>query len=181
MRYANGFDTVTGDARDNEIIVMGETGATLDGGAGDDFIHAGAGDDTFLFGRGSGADRVVDNAVSWPNGVDPAITDHDVVQFGANIDADQLWFEQVGDDLRVSVIGTADSITVVDWYSSGVYLPGENRIDEFKTHSGEALLKSQVDNLVSAMAAFSPPPMGQLTLDQPRSDALGSLIAASWQ
>ncbi len=81
----------------------------------------------------------------------------------------------------MSEIGTADSITVVDWYSSGVYLPGENRIDEFKTHSGEALLKSQVDNLVSAMAAFSPPPMGQLTLDQPRSDALGSLIAASWQ
>jgi len=179
--YEFGYDRVFGDARDNDIVVMGDHGAIIDGGAGDDSITGGGGDDVFTFGRGSGADRVLDYAVSWPDGVTPAVTDHDVVQFGADISADQLWFEQVYDDLRVSVIGTTDSVTVAGWFSEGYHVIDENRIDEFKTHSGEALLKSQVDNLVSAMAAFSPPPMGQLTLDQPRSDALGSLIAASWQ
>jgi Ca2+-binding RTX toxin-like protein len=176
-----GHDRVFGDARNNDIVVMGEHGAIIDGGAGDDFITGGGGDDVFVIGRGSGADRVVDYAVSWPDGVTPTVTDYDIVQFGADISADQLWFEQVGNDLRVSVIGTADSVTVTGWYETGYHVADELRIDEFKTHSGEALLKSQVDNLVSAMAAFSPPPMGQLTLDQQRADALGSLIAASWQ
>lgn len=87
----------------------------------------------------------------------------------------------MGSDLRVSVIGTADSMTVAGWYAQGQHVADQNQIDEFKTLSGESLIKSQVDNLVSAMAAFSPPPMGQFTLDQTRANALGTVIAASWQ
>ena len=43
------------------------------------------------------------------------------------------------------------------------------------------LLDSQVQNLVSAMASFSPPAMGQTTLPQNYADALNPVIAANWQ
>jgi hypothetical protein len=42
------------------------------------------------------------------------------------------------------------------------------------------LLSSQVDALVSAMAAFSPPPPGQTTLTPEQQSALSPVIAANW-
>lgn len=169
----DGNDSISGMGG-NDSIVTGNGNDLLRGGLGDDTLVAGNGDDIIVFGRGDGADLVLGKSSSWLN-------DHDTVQFETGIDHDQLWFEQVGDDLRVSLIGTGDSITVADWYLVGSLEPDQYRLDEFKTQTGESLLKSQVDNLVSAMAAFSPPPMGQFTLDQTRANALGTVIAASWQ
>ena len=42
------------------------------------------------------------------------------------------------------------------------------------------LLSSQVDALVSAMAAFAPPPAGQMTLAANYQTALSPVLAASW-
>ncbi|MCR9214680.1 MAG: hypothetical protein NXI13_13255 [Proteobacteria bacterium] len=36
----------------------------------------------------------------------------DTLKLTAGIDYDQLWFEQTGDDLLISVIGSSDQITV---------------------------------------------------------------------
>ncbi|MGE4237665.1 putative Ig domain-containing protein [Hydrogenophaga sp.] len=169
----DGNDTING-LGGNDVIVAGNGNDMLDGGSGDDTLVGGSGNDTILFGRGGGADLVTGGSETW-------LSDQDIVQFGADVAREQLWFEQVGNDLRVSIIGTTDSITVPRWYPQGSQAQDEHRIDEFRTMGGEALIKSQVDSLVSAMAAFSPPPMGQFTLDQQRADALGTQIAASWQ
>jgi Ca2+-binding RTX toxin-like protein len=175
---ANGFDRVFGNALDNQIEASSAGGVIFDGGVGNDRYVAGHGDDVFLLNRGSGNDRVFENSVQ---ALDYGDTTHDIVQFGSDIDIDQLWFQKDGDHLKVSVIGTSDSITVEGWFNAGPYGGYEYRIDEFKTQGGDTLLKYQVDNLVSAMAAFSPPPMGQLTLDQQRANELGAVIAANWQ
>ncbi|MFM5727814.1 hypothetical protein ACET8R_14715 [Aeromonas veronii] len=39
----------------------------------------------------------------------------------------------------------------------------------------------QVDNLVSAMAAFGAPAGGEISLSQVQRDQLNAVIAASWQ
>jgi hypothetical protein len=43
------------------------------------------------------------------------------------------------------------------------------------------LLNSQVDALVSAMAAFSPPSAGQTSLPANYQSALNTVLAANWK
>lgn len=54
-------------------------------------------------------------------------------------------------------------------------------VEQFKTSDGKTLLDSQVQNLVSAMAAFSPPVAGQTTLSASYAAALNPVIVANWQ
>ena len=51
----------------------------------------------------------------------------------------------------------------------------------YKTSDGKTLLDSNVQNLVQAMASFSPPAMGQTTLPPAYASQLNSMIAANWQ
>ena len=77
--------------------------------------------------------------------------------------------------LEVSIIGTDDTVRLNSWYGSTPM-----RIDAFETSGGQTLLSSQVDQLVQAMVAFSPPPPGQIALSQNQSAALTPVLAASW-
>jgi Ca2+-binding RTX toxin-like protein len=124
----------------------------------------GAGNDTYLVGRGSESDVVADNA-----GLG------DQIIFGQSIDTDQLWFRHVGNNLEVAVIGGTDKVTVQNWYTGTV-----NHVEQFKTAQGQILLDTQVENLVTAMAAFAPPAAGQTTLSQTTRDALTPVLAANW-
>ena len=87
-----------------------------------------------------------------------------------------MWFRQVSNNLEVSVIGTADKFTINSWYAGAA-----NHVEQFKTSNGKTLLDSQVQNLVSAMAAFAPPAAGQTTLPSNYQTALAPVIAANWQ
>lgn len=100
----------------------------------------------------------------------------DTLAFGPEVTADQLWFRRVSSDLEVNVIGSSDKVTISNWYSGSAY-----HIEQFKTADGKQLLDSEVENLVSAMAAFSPPTSGQSTLPQNYRDALEGVIAANWK
>ncbi len=100
----------------------------------------------------------------------------DKILFGQGVDFDQLWFQQMGSDLAVSIIGTEDTVTIQDWY-----LGAEYQVESFRTNSNDRLLAAQVDQLVSAMSSFAPPAAGQLELSDEYRTALGSDIAASWQ
>jgi len=97
------------------------------------------------------------------------------VQFASGIADDQLWFSQQGANLVVSVIGTAETETLTNWYY-GAYF----QVADFKTSDGRALQASQVNNLVNAMASFSPPAMGQMTLSPSVASQLEPVIAANW-
>ncbi|WP_427500878.1 calcium-binding protein [Methylomonas sp. MED-D] len=158
----------TGNGLDN--IIYGNAAAnTLRGGAGTDTLRGSTGNDTYVLGRGYGADTVVEN--------DATVGNTDVAQFLTGVSADQLWFVHAGNNLEVSIIGTSDKLVVQNWYSGSA-----NHVEQFKTTDGNlTLLDSQVESLVSAMAAFAPPSSGQTTLPTNYQTALAPVIAANWQ
>ncbi len=163
----NGVDNLQG--QDGNDTLFGQAGNdTLDGGAGNDTLDGGEGNDTYVLKAGSGADTMYDNDSSTGN--------TDVLSIGAGITASQLWFRQVDSSLEVSIIGRTDKSTISNWYAGSAY-----HIEQFKTAGGKTLLDSQVDALVSAMAAFAPPSAGQTTLPADYQAALAPVIAANWK
>jgi len=181
-----GADTLQGGAGD-DLLNGGDGADMLQGGAGNDVLEGGAGNDilaggiydtwngyywgygndTYLFGRGAGQDTIIDN--------DSTTGNTDTLSVGEGVNFDQLWFRRVGSALEVSIIGTSDKSTVSNWYSGSAY-----QLEQFKTADGKVLLNSQVDALVSAMAAFAPPPAGQTTLAANYQTALNPVLAANW-
>lgn len=159
-------NTITGNAGNNTLS-GGAGNDTLDGKAGTDTLVGGAGNDTYKLGRGYGADTISEN--------DATVGNTDVAVFDIGIAADQLWFLKVGNNLEVDIIGTSDKFTLTNWYLSSQY-----HLEQFKTSDGKTLLDSQVQNLVSAMAAFAPPPAGQTTLNDAQQNALLPVISANW-
>jgi Ca2+-binding RTX toxin-like protein len=165
----------TGNALDNILIGNSQantlTGAAgndiLDGREGNDKLLGGIGSDTYVLGRGYGHDTIVEN--------DATAGNWDVASFGPGISADQLWFEKKGNSLEVTVIGTSDVFTVAEWFKGSQY-----HVEEFVTNDGKVLMDSQVQNLVSAMAAFQAPAAGQTTLSPAYQNALEGVIAANW-
>ena len=146
----------------NNILTGNAGNDTLDGGAGADTLAGGTGDDTYVLGSGYGSDTVQEN------------DGHDVLQLmGAS--ANQIWLRKVSNNLEVSIIGTSDKMTISNWYLGAQY-----HVEEFKTSDGRTLLDSQVQNLVQAMAGFSPPAAGQTTLPKNYADSLSLVIAANW-
>jgi hypothetical protein len=167
--------SATGNAIDNVLVgnaagnvISGEAGDDrIDGGAGADTLIGGTGSDTYVLGRGYGADLLQENDATPGNA--------DVLTFLSGIGADQIWFHHVGNDLQVSIIGTSDKATLQNWYLGSQY-----HIEEFKTSDGKTLLDSKVQDLVNAMAAFTPPAAGQTSLPASYQATLLPIIAADW-
>ncbi|MDY0874496.1 cadherin domain-containing protein [Dongia rigui] len=153
---AGGNDTLDG-AGGNDILI---------GGAGNDTLIGGAGADEFRFGRGGEADTI--DAHDTDGGADK-------LAILTGVSADQLWFTQSGNDLIVSMIGTNDRATIQGWYSSA-----DNKLDRIQLADGRYASASDVEQLRSAMAAFSPPPLGQLNLDPTTKQSLQPTLAAAW-
>jgi Ca2+-binding RTX toxin-like protein len=166
-QYAYGAATLFG-GEGNDVLWASAGDDRLDGGPGNDQLDGGAGADTYLFGRGADRDTVYDRQ-STPSEVD-------VLELGANISPEELWFQREGNDLEVSVIGTGDSMTLSRWYESEAY-----HIEQFQTAQGQVLLHTQVESLVAAMAAFAPPRAGESALPPEIRDQLEPVLAASWQ
>lgn len=162
-----GVDNMSGKGGNDTIYGYGGNDI-LDGGTGNDTLQGGMGDDTYCFGRGYGSDTIVEN--------DATAGNTDVALFTAGIAADQLWFKRTGKSLEVSIIGTGDTLSIQNWYSGS-----QCHVEQFKTADGKVLLDSQVNALVSAMAAFTPPASGQTTLPPDYQTALAPVIAANWQ
>ena len=164
----DGDDTLLGQQGDD--LVYGGTGNDiLNGGTGIDTLVGGIGNDTYRLGRGYDADTVVENDATTGN--------TDIAQFLTGVAADQIWFQQVGNNLETSIIGTSDKLVIQDWY-----LGSANHVEQFKTTDGaKTLLDSNVQNLVNAMASFAPPAAGQTTLPTNYQTSLAPVIAANWQ
>ena len=109
----------------------------------------GAGNDTYRLGRGYGTDSVQED--------DATAGNTDVLQFLSGIATDQIWLRKVSNNLEVSIIGTSDKLSSTNWYLGSQY-----HVEQFKTSDGKTLLDSQVQNLVSAMAAFHHRQRGRL-------------------
>ena len=156
----------TGNSINNTIV--GNSGSNvLIGGAGNDLILGGAGNDIYYWGLGEGADTIIDS--------DATVGNTDILTVYSGVARDQLWFKHVGNNLEVSIIGTADKVTINNWYSGS-----NNYVEQIKTATGDVLSSSNVENLVAAMAVFSLRPAGDTTLTPAEHTALDSVIAASW-
>lgn len=202
-QYMRGFSAASAlnGAGGNDTLV-GNTGSdTLDGGDGNDSIYGSDGDDTLIGGSGadlllgeSGADTYLGGA--GPDTLsDSSTASNDIYVWGrgegidtlsdsggtdrldilAGVTEDQIWLRKVGNNLELSVIGTSDSLTINGWYTSTA-----NQVESFKLADGQALLASQVQQLVDAMASFAPPAAGQTTLPANYQTALNPVIAPSW-
>ena len=99
-----------------------------------------------------------------------------MLRFGGDIDANELWFRQVGTDLEISTDNPADKVSIKGWYSSNAA-----RVERVESGDGKVLLDSQVQNLVDAMAAFAPPAGGSSNLTPEQKAQLEVVIAANWQ
>jgi len=160
-------NTLIGNASNN-ILDAKAGNDILNGGAGTDTLKGGTGNDTYILGRSYGNDTIIEN--------DSTVGNTDIAQFGSGITTEQLWFQHVGNNLEVSVIGSSDKFTIQNWYSGSAY-----HVEQFKTSDGKVLMDTQVDALVSAMATFTAPAAGQTTLPDSYRTTLAPVIAANWQ
>lgn len=93
-----GVDKLYGDAGDD----------TLDGGSGDDIIDGGLGNDTYIFGKGSGRDTITDTDTTDGN--------IDIIKLGTDITPADIKLQRIGEDLKISINGTIDTLTVKNWF-----------------------------------------------------------------
>ncbi|MGZ2749271.1 S8 family serine peptidase [Burkholderia stagnalis] len=96
------------------------------------------------------------------------------VKFGSDVAADHLWFRHVGQDLDISVIGSAEKVVLRDWYASSPHQA------DITSGDGKTVSNFNVEKLVQAMAAFSPPAAGATSLTPNQQAALQPVLAANW-
>jgi Ca2+-binding RTX toxin-like protein len=151
---------------DADLIDGGAGNDKLRGGKGNDYLLGGDGSDTYYFAAGDGQDSI--------NNLSNTPADNDILSI-EGITRDNLWLSRQGDSLVIDVRGSADSVTVQDWYANSA-----QRLDAVQA-GGSTLYANQIDNLVSAMAAFGAPAGGEINLSQVQRDQLNAVIAANWQ
>lgn len=172
-----GNDALYGDKGD-DYLNGGCGDDTLDGGKGHNTLIGGAGNDVLILGE-DGENTILFNL---GDGWDTLKTDgtdsgHDNdIHFGAGITPDQLWFERAVNDLRISVLGTNDGMTIEGWYTDK-----HRPIEEIETAGGYELEDKQIELLVQAMAAFSPLPGSGNVLPAEMPESLQPVLAAAWE
>lgn len=175
---SGGSDSLWGEQGDD--VLYGDatsstwgTSDTLSGGAGNDTLYdLGGTSDTFVWGRQQGADVLTDN-----NGSSDTLQITDAV-------ATQVWFTRNGRQLEVSLIGTTDTFTINNWYSSTTGTTRSTGVVEslVLTHgtAGDITLSStKVQALVDAMASMTRPSQTSLPTTAPYN-TLATTIASNW-
>jgi lipopolysaccharide export system protein LptA len=160
-------------------ISVGGIGDTVD--ASNATVSLGAGVDAALHGHDNtiamGVDATLNlsgfrNEVIDASGADDA----DVLALGGHFGHEQLWFAESNGDLVISVIGRERSVTIDGWFDSP-----DNHISTLQTGDGFSISDEGIDQLVQAMAAFSPPADGHNHLSNALHEALDPVLAANWQ
>jgi Ca2+-binding RTX toxin-like protein len=157
----------------NDTLIAKAGDDLLDGGAGNDLLQGMSGNDTYQFTSGWGNDTLIENDIE----NDPSSGNTDTVAFGSGINSIDLMFERLVNDLHVTQVGSTDTIDIQNWYQGS-----EFQTEVFHASDGSALLNSQVEQLIQAMAAFS----ADTGLDwnsavQQRPEEVEAILAASWQ
>jgi Ca2+-binding RTX toxin-like protein len=152
----------------NDTLTGGSGADQFTGGTGNDQLTGGSGNDVYQFLRGDGQDTIIDS--------DPFPGNQDRAVFGATINPLDLVISRQANDLRLAIHGSTDQVTVKDWY-----LTNNNQIETIQAGNGQALLNTQVDQLIQAMAGFSQ--QSGLTWDQAieqQPQQVQAVLAANW-
>ena len=140
------------------------------GGSGNDTMTGGSGNDVYTFIRGDDQDTIIDT--------DPFPMNQDRTVFGETINPLDLVISRQANDLRLTIHGSSDQITVQNWFAS----QSASQIETIQAGNGKTLLNTQVDQLIQAMATFTT--QTGLTWDQAidqRPQDVQTVLAASWQ
>jgi Ca2+-binding RTX toxin-like protein len=131
-----GNDSIYGNAGDdtlhgNEGVdkLYGNAGNDiLNGGAGNDSLDGGAGSDIYMFSRGSGQDVI--------NQYDTSVNKQDRILLGSDISTTDIIVTRFGSSLVISIVGTADKLTVMNYFVND----GSNgyKVDEIKFADGSS-------------------------------------------
>jgi Ca2+-binding RTX toxin-like protein len=136
LNGGNGSDILYGGSSSNSSLDDDLIGNDiLTGGADNDSLYGGYGNDLYVFGYGDGQDTIDDFG-----GSDQAQLNRDLLS---------VIFERVGDDLRVVMNGSTDSVTVSSWYGNT-----NNQVETFDAY-GSTISNTQIEQLIQAMASFS--------------------------
>ncbi|HSN03893.1 MAG TPA: calcium-binding protein, partial [Nitrospira sp.] len=156
----NGTNVLTGTSQADTLV----------GNAGNDTLRGGFGNDTYQVDWGHGQDKISELDITPGNS--------DRLLYGATIDPLDLVLSRQANDLRIALHGTADYVTIENWYSD----PTAAQVETIQAGNGEVLLSTQVDQLIQAMASFTE--QTGLTWDQAidqRPQDVQTVLAASWQ
>ena len=80
------------------------------------------------------------------------------------------------DDLVMSVIGEGQTVTVAGWYAASA-----NHAGQVTAGDGYTIGDVAIEQLVEAMASFTPPASGQTTLPPELAANLSTALTANWQ
>ena len=124
-----GHDTIdTGDG--NDILI---------GGVGNDILKGGSGDDTYTYNLGDGYDIIDD------------VSGQDKILFGKGITAENLFFEQVGNNLRIFIDNKeGEGIQINNQLNDNTTA----KIETIEFYNGSTLDISNADQLIQAMNSF---------------------------
>ena len=152
----------------------------LSGGAGNDTLDGGGGNDVYLFGKGDGQDTITEAP-------DATVGRLNLLRFKAGVAAGEVTVLRVGDDLRVSIAGVSDTVTVRSFFLGASATSSSNPIQRIEFFDGTAwdlativelaqttdhapalatpladqtILQGAVFNLVVSGSAFSDPDAG---------------------
>ncbi len=103
---ADGSDSLFGDTG-NDRLYGGSGADSIDGGVGNDVLDGGTGDDIYTFNRGSGQDTLYDSDTT-PGNID-------TIALGDGVLPTDVELRRVGNDLKLTITDTGDSITVKNW------------------------------------------------------------------
>jgi hypothetical protein len=136
---------------------------------GNDALNGGAGNDTYLFGRGGGKDTINDS--------DPTAGNSDTVAFAAGLTPLDLIFSRNVNHLRLALYGSTDQVEIQRWYNGA-----SAQVEVLQAGDGSRLLNAQVDQLIQAMASYSAG--SGLTWEQAiaqHPEDVQAILAAHWQ
>ena len=126
----------------NNVLTGNSAANVLTGRAGNDTLRGGLGNDTYLINRGDGKDIVSEN--------DSTADNLDTLLYGATINPLDLILSRQANDLRLSVYGASDQVTIQNWY-----LGASTQTEVIQAGNGQQLLNTQVNQLIQAMAGFT--------------------------
>lgn len=119
----------------SNVILSDDVGGVLDGGAGQDRLNGGTGDDIYVFARAYDEDRISDGG------------GNDVVQFGSGINPSDVFFSRNGingGDLLIEVLGV-DRLTLG---ISSQFASGASRIEIFEFDDGTIWSWQDIQNFI---------------------------------
>ena len=147
LQQTNADDTVNGTSYNDVIygngghdtINTGEGNDTIIGGVGNDNLNGGNGDDIYVYNLGDGFDTITESG------------GNDKIIFGEDISQNDLSFEKIGNNLKISING--DEIKGIQ--INNHFQNDASKVETIEFHDGSTLDISNADQLIQAMNSFS--------------------------